>query len=57
MAKCIECTYSVPVSGSRVNCAVLNKKISDGDKERECPYFYPSILTKLCSRADEVLYQ
>jgi hypothetical protein len=43
MAKCVECTYSVPVSGSRVNCAVLTKKISDGDRERDCPYFYPRI--------------
>ena len=45
MVKCVECTYSVPVSGNRVNCAVLNKKISDGDRERDCPYFYPRILT------------
>ncbi len=45
MAKCVECTYSVPGSGSKVNCAVLTKKISDGDRERDCPYFYPRILT------------
>ena len=40
-----ECTYSVPESGSRVNCAVLTKKLSDGDRERDCPPFYPRILT------------
>ncbi|NQT09514.1 hypothetical protein HQ586_10595 [Candidatus Bathyarchaeota archaeon] len=40
-----ECTYSVKESGSRVNCAVLTKRISDGDRERDCPYFYPMILT------------
>jgi hypothetical protein len=45
MAKCVECTYSVPESGNRVNCAVLTKKISDADRERDCPYFYPRILT------------
>ena len=45
MAKCVECMYSVPESGNRVNCAVLTKKISDGDRERDCPYFYPRILT------------
>lgn len=45
IAKCIECTYSVPESGSRINCAVLTKKIRDGDRERDCPYFYPRILT------------
>ncbi len=45
MAKCVECTQSVPESGSRVNCAVPTKRISDGDRERDCPYFYPDILT------------
>jgi len=37
--------YSVPESGSRVNWAVLSKKNSDGDWERDCPYFYPRTLT------------
>ena len=45
MAKCVDCTYSVKESGNVVNCAVLTKKISDGERERDCPYFYPNILT------------
>jgi hypothetical protein len=40
-----ECTYSVPESGSKVNCAVLTKRISDGDRERDCPYYHPRTLT------------
>ncbi len=45
VAKCVECTYSVPESGSRVNCAVLTERIIDGDRERDCSSFYPRILT------------
>jgi hypothetical protein len=45
VVKCIECTCSVPESGSRVKSAVFIRRNSDGDRERNCPPFYPRILT------------